>query len=208
MNDATPAYLRIGKRRLRIPKRRSIRIALGIALVIRGVLPPAGFTRLMLMNAGAVFQHEELVQPDGEVLRGLQIFLRPSQGGLAPKVQFHDFGESVSHGAWRRVVGPEETAPLVVRSPTWIDDGRFSPGPVELPATPQHGVTRLLYVFVGEATVNGVLLHTGEAALLSGDASEMDVSEMSDLVLFSTDEESASFDRGMFSGNLFTAARS
>jgi hypothetical protein len=40
------AYLRIGKRRLRIPKRRGVRIALGIALVIRGVLPPAGFILL------------------------------------------------------------------------------------------------------------------------------------------------------------------
>lgn len=92
--------------------------------------------RLMLMNAGAEFQHEELVQPDGEVLRGLQIFLRPSEGGLAPKVQFHDFGDPVSHGAWRRVIGPEETAPLVVRSRSRIDDGRFSPGPVELTVDP------------------------------------------------------------------------
>lgn len=46
MNDAPPAYLRIGKRRLRIPKRRGVRIALGVALVIRGVLPPAGFILL------------------------------------------------------------------------------------------------------------------------------------------------------------------
>lgn len=154
----------------------------------------------MLMNAGAEFQHEELVQPGGEVLRGLQIFLRPSQGGLAPQVQFHEFGDAVSHGVWRRVVGPEETAPLVVRSRSWIDDGRFSPGPVELPATPHHRVTRLLYVFSGETSMNGVLLHAGEAALLSGDLAEIGVSEMSDLVLFSTDEESVSFDRGMFSG--------
>jgi hypothetical protein len=41
-----PAYLRIGKRRLRIPKRRGVRIALGIALVVRGVLPPAGYILL------------------------------------------------------------------------------------------------------------------------------------------------------------------
>jgi hypothetical protein len=35
-------YLRIGKRRLPIPRRRFTRIALGTALLIRGVLPPAG----------------------------------------------------------------------------------------------------------------------------------------------------------------------
>jgi hypothetical protein len=44
--DAPRAYLRIGKKRLRIPKHRGVRIALGIALVIRGVLPPAGFILL------------------------------------------------------------------------------------------------------------------------------------------------------------------
>ncbi|OCK53537.1 hypothetical protein LMTR3_27880 [Bradyrhizobium sp. LMTR 3] len=42
-SSETRAYLRIGKRRLRIPKRRGMRIALGVALAIRGVLPPAGF---------------------------------------------------------------------------------------------------------------------------------------------------------------------
>lgn len=45
-SEAPPAYLRIGKRRFRIPKRRGVRIALGIALVIRGVLPPAGYILL------------------------------------------------------------------------------------------------------------------------------------------------------------------
>jgi hypothetical protein len=45
-SDAPPAYLRIGRRRIRIPKRRGVRIALGIALLIRGVLPPAGFILL------------------------------------------------------------------------------------------------------------------------------------------------------------------
>ena len=44
--EAPAAYLRFGKRRLRIPKRRSVRIALGIALVVRGVLPPAGYILL------------------------------------------------------------------------------------------------------------------------------------------------------------------
>jgi hypothetical protein len=44
--DAPPAYLRIGKRRIRIPRRRGVRIALAIALIIRGILPPAGFVLL------------------------------------------------------------------------------------------------------------------------------------------------------------------
>jgi hypothetical protein len=46
VTDAPRAYLRIGKRRIRIPRRRGVRIALGIALVIRGVIPPTGYILL------------------------------------------------------------------------------------------------------------------------------------------------------------------
>jgi hypothetical protein len=45
-SDAGPAYLRIGRRRIRVPRRRGFRIALGIALLVRGVLPPAGYILL------------------------------------------------------------------------------------------------------------------------------------------------------------------
>ena len=65
-------------------------------------------TRLMLMNAGHRFEHEE------EVLEGpleaLQIFLRPRAADLEPLVQFHDFGAALSEGAWRLVAGPEARA--------------------------------------------------------------------------------------------------
>lgn len=39
MNDTAPAYLRIGKRRIRIPRRRGVRIVLASALLIRGLIP-------------------------------------------------------------------------------------------------------------------------------------------------------------------------
>ncbi|MEO6980895.1 MAG: pirin family protein, partial [Mucilaginibacter sp.] len=40
--------------------------------------------RLMMMNAGSKFQHEELVLPPGGGLTALQIFIRPEMGGLTP----------------------------------------------------------------------------------------------------------------------------
>jgi hypothetical protein len=39
-------YVRIGKRRIRVPKRRGTRLALGLALMIRGLIPPLGFIAL------------------------------------------------------------------------------------------------------------------------------------------------------------------
>jgi len=41
-NSATPSYLTIGRFRIRVPKRRALRMALGFGLLIRGLLPPAG----------------------------------------------------------------------------------------------------------------------------------------------------------------------
>ncbi|HTO17467.1 MAG TPA: pirin family protein [Edaphocola sp.] len=46
--------------------------------------------KLMLMNAGASFFHEELVLEEGGTLEGLQIFIRPEQSGLNPKVSFYE----------------------------------------------------------------------------------------------------------------------
>lgn len=38
-NDAEPSYLDIGKWRIRVPRRRGIRIALGILILVRGLVP-------------------------------------------------------------------------------------------------------------------------------------------------------------------------
>ncbi len=102
-------------------------------------------TRLMLMNAGRAFQHEEkMLDPDP--VHALQIFMRPRAPGLQPKVQFHDFGEVLSRDAWRLVAAPEG-APLEVRAQAWVEDARLSAGKtLSLPALPVHGAVRLLYV--------------------------------------------------------------
>ena len=159
-------------------------------------------TRLMLMGAGAEFQHEELVDPQGDTLTALQIFLRPETGGLDPQVRFHDFGAPISENAWRRIAGPDDTDPLEVRSSTWIDDGRFDADrTVQLPFEHGSDLTRLLYVFEGSVTIGGHAFGTGEAALLSPDVALIEVHERSDLVLLTTDEHAPLFDGGMFSGN-------
>ncbi len=157
-------------------------------------------TRLMLMGAGAEFQHEELVDPGGETLTALQIFLRPRAGGLDPQVQFHDFDAVISENAWRRIAGPDATDPLQIRSRTWVDDGRFDAGR-STDLSPAPGLTRLLYVFDGHVAVDDHALRTGEAALLMPDAARIEIHERSDLVLLTTDERAAVFDGGMFSGN-------
>ena len=124
-------------------------------------------TRLMLMGAGRQFQHEELVDPNGDNLRALQIFLRPNSAGLEPQVQFHDFGNPTSEGKWRLIAGPTKNDPLQVRSETWVEDGRFERGlTVSLPQSKVVSQTRLLYVFDGQIAVGQLILLSGDAAIL------------------------------------------
>jgi redox-sensitive bicupin YhaK (pirin superfamily) len=61
--------------------------------------------KLMMMNAGDHFYHEELVLEEGGVLEGLQIFIRPEAGGLQSQVQFCELQDVYSLNQWRKIAG-------------------------------------------------------------------------------------------------------
>jgi redox-sensitive bicupin YhaK (pirin superfamily) len=158
-------------------------------------------TRLMMMNAGHTFQHEEQIL-GSETQETLQIFLRPRVASLEPRVQFHDFGATQSRDKWRLLAAPEG-APFEVRAQVWVQDTHLSAGkPLLLPEIEARGAVRLLYVFAGAINVGGLTLQTGEGALLSEDETEVSAERESDLVLFTTDTEAPVFKGGMFSGNI------
>jgi redox-sensitive bicupin YhaK (pirin superfamily) len=158
-------------------------------------------TRLMMMNAGHTFQHEERMLDHGSV-EALQIFLRPPAADLEPKVQFHEFGAAVSHGAWRLLAAPEG-APLVVRAQAWVADARVPVGSaLPLPTLPAFDAVRLLYVFGGEVEVGNLTLRAGETAFMTGDGESVKARSDADLVLFATVPGAPVFRGGMFSGNV------
>lgn len=163
-------------------------------------------TRLMLMNAGHTFQHEERVLGnDREAMQCLQIFVRPATADLPPMVQFHDFVNPYSLNKWRGIAGPAN-APLLFRAPAWLHDVRLEKGQaLNTPDIPVDSLTRILYVFEGKASIGDVTLSSGEAAIISDDADYAVVAlENSDVVLFTTDTSVQVFRNGMFSGNMNT----
>src|SRR5581483_10621053 len=97
-------------------------------------LDSEGFTnvisnqKLMLMNAGKSFYHQEQVLEAGGVLEGLQIFIRPETGGLSSRVQFHELPTVYSNNQWRKIAGNGSGYPLQVRSNTWLMDMRLEKG--------------------------------------------------------------------------------
>ena len=160
-------------------------------------------TKLMLMNAGASFYHEELVLNGGGTLEGLQIFIRPETGGLKPQVQFYDLQETFSINQWRKLAGKGENYPLEIRSSTWILDMRMTEENTQaLPQLPLENPLCLFYVFKGKIKVNDeILLETGESIIIEKESPTFRALETSDVVLFVTDPQAVFYKGGMYSGN-------
>lgn len=160
-------------------------------------------TKLMMMNAGASFYHEELVLLDDGTLEGLQIFIRPEKGGLKPQVQFYDLPEPFSINQWRKLAGKGKDYPLAIRSNTWILDIQMNEGNAQtLPQSPLENPLCLFYVFKGKIKVNDdTLLQTGESLLIENESPTFEALETSDVVLFVTDPNAAFYEGGMYSGN-------
>jgi redox-sensitive bicupin YhaK (pirin superfamily) len=159
---------------------------------------------LMMMNAGAKFQHEELVLEDGGVLEGLQIFIRPETAGLKQQVQFHQLPTVHSINQWRKIAGKGMDYPLQIRSDTWLMDMRLNQGiTVHLPKPPAENITFLFYVFDGQIQVNeDIILAAGESVLIENEKPVFNSLSTSDTVLFMTRTDAVHFDGGMYSGNL------
>lgn len=169
-----------------------------------GITETISCQKLMLMNAGARFFHEELVLEEGGTLEGLQIFIRPEQASLEPKVQFLQLREVYSKNEWRKIAGPEESDSLVIRSSTWIMDMQLEEGKqTNLPDIPGRDLAFLFYVFSGEISADGDKILTAGDSMLTRDEGPLFLAlKTSDIVLFITQTTALYFDGGMYSGNV------
>jgi redox-sensitive bicupin YhaK (pirin superfamily) len=161
--------------------------------------------KLMMMNAGANFYHEEKVLEEGGVLEGLQIFIRPEKADLPPQVQFSELPDIYSNNGWRNIAGKGDNYPLQIRSDTWLMDLRLEKNEkIVLPEAPSENCAFLFYVFDGKLNVNETMtLATGESVLLEMESPIFHAVETSDIVLFITQANAVHFDGGMYSGNLY-----
>jgi quercetin 2,3-dioxygenase len=161
--------------------------------------------RLMVMNAGSGFSHEETVPGPGNV-QMLQIFIRPSEPDLPPGVQFHDLGETFSLNRWRLLAGPEGSgASGIVRQQALLHDVRLEAGrSLTLPV--MLGFDAWLYVFNGEISLRSegdgdYAMKTHDAvALIDHGAATITATATSDVVLFLVDRNAPASRAGTLSG--------
>ena len=165
-----------------------------------GIVEIVSNKKLMMMNAGEIFHHEELCLEDAE---GLQIFIRPEEKGLKPNVQFHDLPSIYSINTWRLIAGEGKEDPLHIRSKTSIYDMRLEAGKDAVsPEMQKKDSTLLFYVFNGEVLINeNTVLTKGESIIVKNEKIKCKATQTTDIVLFVTDENSTYFEDGMYSGN-------
>jgi len=124
-----------------------------------GFEAPIARGKLMMMNAGASFWHEEKVKDDEVEM--LQIFVRPNETDLSAEIQFHD--KPIDNPDWYVMVGPEgSNAPLYVRQEVYILDAHPKAGE-ELEVPVYLGLTPFLYVMNGEISVQNLTIGKKEA---------------------------------------------
>ncbi len=157
--------------------------------------------RLMVMNAGAGFSHEEAVLGD-DPIEMLQIFVRPEAANLEPGVQFVTLDKTESIDHWRLLAGPAgSAAPSFVRQAIYLYDTHLSAGgSIDLPTIP--GFDRWLYVFRGAVSVGDKQAETHTALTISADQTTFEVtaSQEADLVLFLVDRQAPFSRAGTMSG--------
>ena len=153
-----------------------------------GFEAPIARGKLMMMNAGSGFWHEEKVKEDEVEM--LQIFVRPNETDLSPGIQFHD--KPLDNQDWYVMVGPEGSeAPLYVRQHVYILDAHPRAGEeVEVPT--YIGLTPFLYVMNGEITMENLTIGKQEAVTdLINPLPPLVAKEDTTIVLFFVDIECA-----------------
>ena len=155
--------------------------------------------KLMVMNAGHEFYHEESTPNEGNEM--LQILIRPEKADLAPDVQFWD-REIKFDSEWNLIAGPASmNPPMVVRNDVAVMDVHGSTGD-ELKLPVQEGMTPWLYVMGGSIEVLGETLHKGDAVTSSPEQLKtLNLKEDSTLVLFLVNLDAPMALKGNFSGH-------
>ena len=137
------------------------------------------------MSAGTGIYHSEANGSATEPVHFLQIWIQPASQGLPPEYQQTHFPAPERTDRLRLIAGRDgREGAIVIHQDASIYDALLTPGArVEQVLDP----TRYAWVHVakGAVTLNGMALHQGDAAALSGESRvQLEAAESSEVLLF------------------------
>ncbi|MDP8959326.1 MAG: pirin family protein [Actinomycetota bacterium] len=144
-----------------------------------GVLP-AGSVQRMTLGSGA--WHSEQNASQAEPMRFIQIWILPHTADLPPSCEQRVFTEEDRTGQLLEVFSPKGGPGVEVHGDASVYVSRLPAGD-RLKHDFAAGRGGYLYLIEGEVSLNGQLLHTGDAAKISGEAMELEASADSELIL-------------------------
>lgn len=136
-------------------------------------IPPGDVQR---MSAGTGVVHSEFNHAQGQQTHFLQIWIVPSQKGVAPSYEQKTISEEDKRGRLRLAASPDGRYGAVsIHADAWLYVGLFHG---DESATLALDASRKAYAHLarGQAQVNGHILKTGDALMISGE-SEVAISD-------------------------------
>jgi hypothetical protein len=156
--------------------------------------------KLMLMNAGDSFWHEEETLGERNLIN-MQLFVRPYEPNMKSGIQFFKLPSEKSKNKWRFLAGPEETgAPLFWRSAVWFYDLFLEKESIKIPEL--EGKTGYLYLVSGnvEFNRNNLFLTAGDGLVIKNEKLEISSDDSADILFFLIDESAKYSKAGTLSG--------
>lgn len=128
-----------------------------------------GPNEIQRMSAGTGVQHSEFNPSPGEGVHFFQIWLEPASQGTEPSYEQIRFDPKEKQNKLKRLAGPtngDGAARINQNAQVFVAD--LDRG-VELPYALDSKRAAWVHVVRGEVAVNGIVLHTGDAAAVSGE---------------------------------------
>lgn len=128
-----------------------------------------GPNEIQRMSAGTGVMHSEFNPSGSEPVHFFQIWIEPATIGTKPSYEQIRFDPKEKQNKWKRLAGPTNgDGAARINQDAQVFVAELGKG-AEIPY--QLGSNRAAWVHVvrGEIAVNGVVLHTGDAAAISGE---------------------------------------
>jgi redox-sensitive bicupin YhaK (pirin superfamily) len=134
---------------------------------VKGI-PPGDVQR---MSAGSGVQHSEFNHADGKQTHFLQIWIEPNKRGIPPSYEQKGFPIEEKRGQLRLVASPDgDQGSVQINADAALYAGLFD-GAESAKVAIDPKRKAYVHLVRGEASVNGVELHAGDAALIEAESS-------------------------------------
>lgn len=142
---------------------------------------------VQVMSAGTGIRHSEMNPSPSVAAHFVQIWIEPSEKGLAPRYEQRAFPAEASRNSWCRIAGPphKQDAALLIHQRAQVYRASLVAA-AELSLVCRPGVGYWLHVMTGQIAIDAALVGAGDSIMLEEDGARglLGVAPVTELLLF------------------------